>query len=223
MKNPFSGMMSALKPLEDRLLQVCVYNDAEGKAAAVIILDEDPDMWLLEMQDLAKYIKKHRLPMPLIINRHFILSSMDSYPLEFINITSSVREDLFLKEDMLQALQYDKADVRLQMEREFKSKWLLTRQVVLEGSLKSRDLKDTLHLSIRSLIPAVKGFFVLVGQNIPQSSREIFEQAALICKLDLGVMYNWLNTSNIELADMQRYLSLLTKVMANMETYLVDK
>ena len=221
MTNSYSGMMPSLKHLEDRLLQVSVYNDAEGKAAAVIILDEDPEMWIQTMQELAKYIKKHRLSMPLIINRSFIQSSLDSYPLEFLNIISSVRHDLFLKEDMLSALKFNSADVRLQMEREFKSKWLLTRQVILEGNLKSRQLADTMHLSIRSLIPAIKGFFLLAGQNIPQTSKDIFEQAALICKLDLSVMHHWQKTSNIELADVQRYLAILTKLMAKMETYAV--
>lgn len=127
--------------------------------------------------------------------------------------------NLLLKEDLLNELNIIPSDVRLQMEREFKSKWLLTRQVLLEGKLSSRNLRETLHLSIHSLVPALKGFCFLARQPYPHSLEDLFEQTTKISKIDLCSMNVWLQQSSLELADAQRYLALLQKLMEITETY----
>jgi len=222
MNHPYNGMLTALGNITDRLIQVVAYQDLLGTHNALIILDEDPDGWLEKLAPLAKYIHKHRLILPLIVNRRFIQYSLDSYPLEFINIISSSSENLLVKEDLLANLKIQPADVRLQMEREFKSKWLLTRQIILEGKMSSRNLRDTMRLSISALIPALKGFFFLSKQPYPQTTKDLFAQAALISKADLNAFAIWMEKSSIETADVERYLSILQKLMELMETYPVE-
>lgn len=214
--------MNSLETVQDKLLQVCVYQDILDQYGAIIIMDQDPDGWLQKLSPMARYIQKKGLILPLIVNRRFIQYSLDSYPLEFINIISSRRENLLVKEDLLANLNFAKDDVRLQMEREFKSKWLLTRQIILEGRLNTRNLRETMHLSIRSLLPALKGFFLLAGQPYPQDLQMLFEHAALISKTDLKAMYGWLKDKNIEISDVERYLNILQKIMELMETYPVE-
>ncbi len=222
MNHPYSGLLKSMDHLSEHLMQVYVYQELTGVYSAVIILDKDPDGWLTELTPLAKYVHKHKLNLPLIINKRFIQYSLDSYPLEFINIISSESVNLLLKEDLLSGLDILHSDVRLQMEREFKSKWLLTRQVLLEGKLSARNLRETLHLSIRALIPALKGFFFLSRHSYPQTMEDLFEQAALISKIDLNALNIWLKQSTIELADAERYLSLLQKLMELTETYPIE-
>lgn len=223
MTQPYSGIMNSLEHVQDKLLQVCVYQDLLEHYGAVVIMDEDPDGWLEKLSPLAKHIHKKGLMLPLIINRRFIQYSLDSYPLEFINIISSKKENLLAKEDLLANLHFLKADVRLQMERELKSKWLLTRQIILEGKMSSRHLREALHLSIKSLVPALKGFFFLAGQPYPQTLQQLFEHAALISKTDLKAMHGWLQEKEIELSDVERYLSILQRLMEIMETYPVEQ
>jgi hypothetical protein len=223
MNHPYSGILNSLGNISDRLIQVNVYQDLMGAYNAVVILDEDPDGWLEKLAPLAKYVYKHKLTLPLIINRRFIQYSLDSYPLEFINIISCQNQNLLAKEDLLANLKIAPADVRLQMEREFKSKWLLTRQIVLEGKMNPRNLKSTMRLSISALIPALKGFFFLSKQPYPQTTKDLFAQAALISKTDLAAWSIWMEKSNIELADVERYLAILQKLMELMETYPVEQ
>ena len=87
--------------------------------------------------------------------------------------------------------------------------------------MSSRNLRDTLHMPIRALIPALKGFFFLSNQAYPQSRKDLFEQAALISKTDLTVLGIWLERASIELADIERYLAILQKLMELMETYTI--
>jgi hypothetical protein len=222
MNHPYTGILNSLNNLNDQLIQVNIYQDLLGNFNAVVILDEDPDGWLEKLSPLAKYTAKHKLNLPLIINRRFIRYSLDSYPLEFINIISSTNQNLIVKEDLLSNLEINAADVRLQMEREFKSKWLLTRQIVLESGFNNKRLRETLQLSISALIPAIKGFFFLSKQPYPKDLQELFDQAALISKLDLGVFALWLQSKTIEAADVERYLSILHKLMELMETYVAE-
>ncbi|MCB5266258.1 MAG: hypothetical protein LHW41_08490 [Candidatus Cloacimonetes bacterium] len=219
MNHPYSGLLRSLDSVSEHLMQVYVYQDLTGYYSAVVILDKDPENWLTAFAPLAKYVHKHKLNLPLIINKRFIKYSLDSYPLEFINIISSQGVNLLLKEDLLSELGILPSDVRLQMEKEFKSKWLLTRQVLLEGKLSARNLRETLHLSIRSLIPALKGFFFLARHPYPQSLEDLFEQATLISKIDINALNIWLKQSSHELADAERYLSILQKLMEITETY----
>lgn len=222
MNHPYTNLLSNLDQLSEHLIQVYVYQDLMNKYFAVIILDEDPPGWLRLLSPVAKYIQKQKLNLPLIINKRFIEYSLDSYPLEFINISSSPSVNLLLKENLLEKLKFEPADVRLQMEREFKSKWLLTRQVLLEGKLNSRNLRDTMHLSISSLIPALKGFFFLANHPYPQNLQELFVQAGLISKIDINAMAIWLKQNSLELHDAERYLTILYQLMELMETFPVQ-
>ncbi len=222
MHHHYNGLLKSLEPVSDLLIQVYIHEDLIGQQKAVVILDKDPDK-LQDLVPMAKYVHKNKLAMPLVINRRFIKYSLDSYPLEFIDIMSSQSINLLLKEDMLSELKIRQSDVRLQMEREFKSKWLLTRQMLLDGNLSSRKLKETLPLSISALIPAIKGFFFLAKQPYPQTTQALFEQAALISKIDLNSLERWLGQSHYEIADAERYLRILNKLTELMETYPIDE
>nr|MDK2850501.1 hypothetical protein [Candidatus Cloacimonadota bacterium] len=218
MNHHYNGLLKSLEPVLDLLIQVNIYEDLSGKQMAVVILDKDPDN-LQDFVPMAKYIHKNKLALPLVINRRFIKSSLDSYPLEFIDIMSSQHVNLLLKEDILSKLEFLPSDVRLQMEREFKSKWLLTRQMLLDGNLSPRKLKETLPLSISALIPALKGFFFLAKQPYPLTSKELFDKAGLISKIDLSPLERWRGQSHYEIADAEHYLAILDKLTDLMETY----
>jgi hypothetical protein len=84
MKHPYNGILKTLEEVQGQLLQICVYQDLLDKYGAVLIMDEDPDGWLIKLSGLARFVHKKNLMLPLIINRRFIKYSLDSYPLEFI-------------------------------------------------------------------------------------------------------------------------------------------
>ncbi|HOH59535.1 MAG: hypothetical protein KBB33_02795 [Candidatus Cloacimonetes bacterium] len=219
MKHPYTGILSSLDAVKDTLLQVCVYHDILGEYGAVVVLDDTPDQQLDKLAGLAQFAKKKAVMLPLIVSRSFIVSSLDSYPLEFINIISSDKENLMCMEDLLSNLQFGKADVRLQMEREFKSKWLLTRQSTLEAAGRSRHLRETLRMSVRAIIPAIKGFFFLAGHPYPHTLDQLLDQAELITGIDLKILGTGLREQNIGTNDVQRYLSILQRLIDFMESY----
>ncbi len=215
MKKDFNKVMTVLKDLENSLLQVAVYENFAPRC--VIILDSDPDSLLEKLDGLRDYCRKTRLPFPLVVDRQFVLSSLDSYPLEFLDIISSRYQNLFAKEDVLAALTFSTADLRLQMEREVKSKWLLTRLTVLEQNPKPKVLAETLSMSIRAIIPVFKGLCYIANRPIPVEPLDLIAQAKDVSKLDLSALGQWLNLDKADINIVKSYLAILSTLMQYLE------
>jgi hypothetical protein len=159
-----------VRELFPQVMQIASYSNNRW----IIVFAEEPENFLNAFHPLAAYIRKHKLTMPLIVNEKFIQSSLDSYPLEFLDIQSGY-DSLYAVEDMIAGLQFANDDIRLQIERELRSKWLLTRQAVLQHSHMSRLLFVILRESFSSLVPVFKGFCRLSGKNVPQETDKLLD------------------------------------------------
>ncbi|MDY0151206.1 MAG: hypothetical protein RBS43_02910 [Candidatus Cloacimonas sp.] len=209
MKKDYSEVMETLKSLMPSLLQVAVYTTYEERC--VVILEKDPPNILESLDALREYCHKRHLPFPLLISRDFVLSSLDSFPLEFLDIVSSNYTNLFDQEDILQNLKFSSADLRLQMEREIKSKWLLTRLAVSEQSQKPRALANVLVQSIRSLLPVLKGLCYISLKPIPFTQNEIIDSVMEITQLDLSFLLHWMSLDKADIFIIKNYLDLLSR------------
>ncbi len=207
MKHDYSSVMKALQGLTADLLQVATYNSPSPRC--VIILEKDPPNLLENLEPLRDFCHKKRLPFPLLINRQFVLSSLDSYPLEFLDIVSSGYHNLLAREDMLAELKFAAADMRLQMERELKSKWLYTRLSVLEQKQKPRALAETLQVSINAIVPVLKGFCYLGDRVIPKNLPELTAQVAEITRLNLSLLNSWVQLEKADNYIIKNYLEIL--------------
>lgn len=204
----YNEIMPLLKDCEANLLQVASFTNARAESECVIIFDTDPPDLKARMRALRRHLALKRLPMPLVVTKEFVLSALDSYPLEFLNISTQYR-NIFCKQDLLAELKFEKADTRLQIERELKSKWLLTRMAVLERSHGSRRLSRLLRLSVNSIFPALKGISFLAGRGVPAGMNEIISNAAQITGLDLSFIVRLSKSKQCTQDDVNSYLNLL--------------
>ncbi|MDZ4181740.1 MAG: hypothetical protein U1B83_02600 [Candidatus Cloacimonadaceae bacterium] len=213
-KHAFDRIMEPLAPLESLILQVAVHQGYGGVQRLIVIFEDDPPQFFYALAPLVRYIQKHRLAEPLIINQLFIETSLDSYPLEFIDICSSYR-NVFVKKDLLTDLRFAKADVRLQMERELKSKWLLTRQAVLEFPDKLKRVQGIIDMSRGSIYPVLKGFFALTDTDVPQELTDAITPAALISGVDLELL-----TAKIaNIHGVYAYIAMLENLMIRVQSW----
>ncbi|HRY83661.1 MAG TPA: hypothetical protein P5533_03405 [Candidatus Cloacimonadota bacterium] len=207
----YNDIMTVLKDCEQELLQVSVFSNALGEQDCVIIFDTDPADIVQRMRALRRHLALKRLPMPLIVNREFVLSALDSYPLEFLNISMQYR-NIFCKYDLLAELKYNKADMRLQIERELKSKWLLTRMAILERAQGSRRLARLLRKSVNSIFPALKGFSYLAGMGVPSGIQEIVNNVAQITGLKLDIITQLSVSKQSDSQEALQYLEVLHRL-----------
>jgi len=215
MKKDFSDVLGSLTSIKPHLVQVAAYTSSGPRC--VIILDREPPHLLDGLSPLRDYCNKRNLLFPLVITTTFVEKSLDSFPLEFLDIITGNYQNLYSTEDLLEKLQFERSDVLLQIERELKSKWLLTRLSVLEGSSKPKAIAEVMHLSIRSILPALKGFCYVHDRPVPQSLPELLAQTTAITGVELKFLGQWLQQDKADTFTIKSYVEILQSLITFLE------
>jgi hypothetical protein len=125
-----------------------------------VVLAEPIDIPFLER--LAGRIgrwRRKKIAVPLLMTPQTVKNSLDSYPLEFLSMQARYR--VLHGEDFLQGLTFAKEHVRLQCEREVKSKLLLMRRVFLESEGAPKRLQHVVARSLPTLVVIFRGMLYL--------------------------------------------------------------
>jgi predicted nucleotidyltransferase len=121
--------------------------------------------------------RKRRVAPPHCMTKPYIADSLDSFPVEFLNMKAAYR--VVLGEDALGGLVIDKKDLRLACEREVKGKLILLRQ----GLVRTRGRKREIEWLVRESLPAIVSIFrallTLKGKDVPATKRET---VAAVCQ-----------------------------------------
>jgi hypothetical protein len=127
------------------------------------LLVADPvDLPLLErFATRAGKWRRRRIAAPLIVGPFFIERALDSWPLEFLSMTAQYR--VLYGKDLLAGLSFQPEHVRLQCEREIRSKLLLFRRAYLECEGAPKRLKQSLDRGWPSLMAIFRGLLYLKG------------------------------------------------------------
>ena len=113
---------------------------------------------------------KQGVAVPLFMTRAYIETSLDSYPIEFLDIQSNHR--ILYGEDVISGIKLEKEHLRLQCERELKGIALHLKTEFLRASGSKKEMEYLLSASIRKLIPLFKAILVLNDLKIPNAKSE---------------------------------------------------
>jgi hypothetical protein len=91
---------------------------------------------------------KRRVSTPLLVTPRFIAFSVDTFPVELLNLKAAYK--VVYGEDVLRDLAFDKKYVRLQCEREVRGKLLHLRKQFLETGGKWRKIEELIFVSLPS-------------------------------------------------------------------------
>jgi hypothetical protein len=127
------------------------------------LLVADPvDLALLErLATLAGKWRRRRVSVPLVVRPVFIASALDSWPLEFLSMKAQYR--VLYGEDPLAAISFQPEHIRLQCEREIRSKLILFRRAYIECEGAPKRLKQALDRGWPSLQAIFRGLLYLKG------------------------------------------------------------
>jgi len=125
-----------------------------------LIVAELIDLPLLEgLQKRTGRWAKRRIATPLVVSKSFLTTSTDSYPLEILGMMACYR--VLSGSDPLDDLSPDREHVRLQVEREVKSKTLALRRGYMESCGKHQRLLDCLIELLPALDAIVRGILYM--------------------------------------------------------------
>jgi len=135
--------------------------------------------------DVVRKWHKKGLPTPLFLSKSYIAASLDTFPLEFMAFQKNYHVEY--GEDVLQSLTFDKANVRLQCEREIKGKLLLLRKKYLETRGKGKDIRQLIAISLPGFIMVFYGLLYVLGRSapadLPMAREVLFAEDEIISQL----------------------------------------
>lgn len=134
---------------------------------------------------LGKRYGKKRVRAPLIMTRDYIDRSLEVFPLEFLEM--KLIHHLVYGEDVLKDIPIEKADVRLQCERELKGKLQHICQGYIKAMGNTSALTDMFTGSLSGYFPEFHGILFLFGQKIPREKGDVLSAVENFFDIDLGV------------------------------------
>ncbi len=157
----------------ERLLAITLFGAAaddtgEGKTdmvQSVVVLDRvDLDL-VRELGAQGPVLGRMRIQAPLLMTPQYIGASLDVFPIELLDIQQ--RHLNLLGKDYFAALEFSKAHVRLQLERELKREALQIRQGILSAGGRDHVLVDLYWAAAEQMTLLLRGVLWLHDKPVP--------------------------------------------------------
>ena len=176
------------------LISLVLYGSAAGGAYVkgksdinlLVVLTPDGIGRLEDAFALVKAWRKRNAAVPLVMTKAFIASSLDAYPVEFLNMQKN--SVLIYGEDVLGPLTFKPEDLRLQIERELKAKILLLREGYLESEGSARRVRELIGRSLTAIVSLFNAMLYLKGVGVPRDKYETVREAARVFTMDAAVL-----------------------------------
>ncbi|MBN1781181.1 nucleotidyltransferase domain-containing protein [bacterium] len=136
----------------------------------VVLTDQGIDALDCVRNRIGKW-RKHKIGLPLFMTRSYVHQSMDSFPIEFLNMQAAYH--VLDGEDILSDIHPDKKDLRLQCERELKGKLLKLRQGYILTGGKPAALRSLISGSVVTFVAIFKALLMLRGKTVPVKKAEV--------------------------------------------------
>ena len=129
--------------------------------------------------------RKRKVATPFFMTEEDILSSLDSYPIEFLNMKTN--HILVHGEDILGRVSITTSALRLQCERELKGKIFHLRNGFLETEGKAKRVRQLIKVSLTAFISLFKALLYLKAVDIPHGRRDIIQAAAGVYDVEADI------------------------------------
>lgn len=157
----------------------------------VVVLTEDGMKKIPDFLSTVKKWSKANVSIPLFLYEEYIKSSLDSFPIEFLNIKNNSRT--IFGENITDIIEIDKKDLRLQVEREIKGKLLQLRQVFFEINKNPKSFREFISVSVSTFNPIFSAAVYLKNDNYPKNKNEIYTEISEIFSIDKDFFERLLN------------------------------
>jgi len=163
----------------DALVSIILYGSAAGgefqrKRSDINFLVVISQTGMERLAGIQKYIhpwRKKHISLPIFMTEAYIDASLDSFPIEFLNMLNSYR--LVTGKDVLAGLKLNKKDIRLQCERELKGKLLQLRQQFILTRGRKAALRALISQSIVTFTAIFRALLFIRGKEIPQNKQQV--------------------------------------------------
>lgn len=161
------------------------FNEKTSDVNSVVVL-KDMHLKFLELLSLlGKKYSKQKVAAPLIMTPEYIKTSLDVFPVEFLNF-KLIHATVF-GEDIFENLEIDRMDLRQQCERELKVMLISLRQGYISSLGDRKILAEGLARHITGYMPLFRGIIVLLGKQPPVLQEDVIQALSEAAKMNTDV------------------------------------
>lgn len=172
------------------LVSIILYGSAAGgdfdpqqSDINLLIVLSSMDIELISKSaDIQIKLFQKRFSKPLFMDKEYISTSCDSYPMEFLDMKE--HHVVLAGEDVLSSVSPEINDLRLQVERELKGKWLHLIDEFPFACKNQKHLFQLTDISLKAFIPLFRALLKLKGVPIPTARKELFPAVESAYSLD---------------------------------------
>ncbi|MBN1600345.1 MAG: hypothetical protein JW915_01995 [Chitinispirillaceae bacterium] len=139
----------------------------------IVLTSMDVELIAKSSEIQSRYLRE-RFSIPLFMNKKYIEQSLDSYPVEFLNLKGCYR--VLYGEDVFESLSIESDHLRLQIERELKGKWLHLLQEFPYARKNRKNLLELARLSLKAYAPVFRAMLHIKGVEIPLKRNELLKE-----------------------------------------------
>lgn len=190
-KNSLRDFIQSLKEIyQQELVSLILY----GSGASGEFIDKRSNLNLLvvlqntdlkNLKKASKAVNKSSLLRPLFLSEDYILSSLDIFPIEFLDMQENYL--VLYGKDVLGGLNIEIKNLRFQCEQELKAKLLNLRQLYLKINRDRTALRNLLFKSFTSSLHILRNTLRLKGRKPSYQKQEILGDLLLEFQLNKDV------------------------------------
>ena len=162
------------------------YNEKLSDINSVLVLKTMDLRVLAFLAPLGKKYGRKRIAAPLVMTPEYIETSLDAFPVEFLDF-KLIHKTVYGR-DLLQDLRITMPNLRLQCEREIKSKLIQLRQGYISSLGKQDQLAHTLVRSITGSMALFRAVVRLLGNEPPIGRQDVVARFETAAGIDAGTL-----------------------------------
>ncbi len=161
------------------------FNEKLSDINSVAVLHNMDLKFISFLAPLGRKHGKKRIAAPLVMTPEYIHRSLDVFPIEFLDFRLIHRTIYGI--DILKDLQIDRPHLRLQCEREIKTKLINVRQGYISSLGKKEHLGAVLVRSITSSMAFFRAVITLLGKEPPIPRADTVSEFGAATKIETGI------------------------------------
>ncbi|GAB4535052.1 MAG: hypothetical protein Fur0020_02140 [Thermodesulfovibrionia bacterium] len=149
------------------------FNEKTSDINSLIILKRMSIDFIEAIAPLGKRYGRKRISAPLIMTEEYISNSLDVFPIEFHDF--KLIHKTILGDDILSNLEIESEHLRLQCERDIKTRLIGLRQGYISAAMDKRLITELLIRSFTGCIPLFRAILRLIGKEPPLARLDVIK------------------------------------------------
>ena len=192
------------------------FRESTSDVNSLIVLNDLHFEFFKFLAPLGKKFKSKGIAAPLVMTPSYIQDSLDVFPMEFLELR--LIHKTALGPDIVQNLEIDPVLLRLQCEREIKTRLIGLWNGYISSTGETDMIAQLLYRSIKGCMPLFRSIVFLLGKQPPIKKMDVIGAISDNTGIDKDVLIKALLLKESPIKNREELLSLFERYYGNLET-----